>query len=133
MLVTMLILLGLMFWALYALGIFDQEEPSRPSQTISYLDDQPSEVDSAVSADGVPDFVGKDIDVIKTIQPMQTVLSLSRKEDYNEEYSKNIVYDQEPAQGTPMPNKGYVTLYVSKGSEMVSMPGLTGKYPGICN
>lgn len=25
-----------------------------------------------------------------------------------------------------MPNKGYVTLYVSKGSEMVSMPGLTG-------
>ena len=126
MLVTMLILLGLMFWALYALGIFDQEEPSRPSQTISYLDDQPSDVDSAVSADGVPDFVGKDIDVIKNDPAYADRFEFIEKEDYNEEYSKNIVYDQEPAQGTPMPNKGYVTLYVSKGSEMVSMPGLTG-------
>ena len=25
-----------------------------------------------------------------------------------------------------MPNKGYVTLYVSKGSEMLAMPGLKG-------
>ena len=65
MVVTTLILLGLMFWVLHTLGIFRQEETSKPSQTISYLDDQSSGADSVVSADGVPDFVGKDIDAIK--------------------------------------------------------------------
>ncbi|MDD3192314.1 MAG: PASTA domain-containing protein [Oscillospiraceae bacterium] len=127
MAITTLILLGLMFWLMYALGIFrQQEENSRPSQTISYLDDQSSSTVSTSSADGVPDFVGKDITAIKNDSTYATRFEFIEKEDYNEEYSKNIVYDQEPAKGTPMPNKGYVTLYVSKGSEMVAMPGLQG-------
>lgn len=127
MVVTTLILLGLMFWVLHTLGIFRQEETPKPSQTISYLDDQSSGADSVVSADGVPDFVGKDIDAIKNNPDYTNRFEFIVKEDYNEEYpNKNIVYDQNPAKGTPMPNKGYVTLYVSKGSEMVSMPGLKG-------
>ena len=127
MVVTTLILLGLMFWVLHTLGIFRQEETSKPSQTISYLDGQSSGADSVVSADGVPDFVGKDIDAIKNNPDYINRFEFIVKEDYNEEYpNKNIVYDQNPANGTPMPNKGYVTLYVSKGSEMVSMPGLKG-------
>ena len=116
-----------MFWVLHTLGIFRQEETSKPSQTISYLDGQSSGADSVVSADGVPDFVGKDIDAIKNNPDYTNRFEFIVKEDYNEEYpNKNIVYDQNPAKGTPMPNKGYVTLYVSKGSEMVSMPGLKG-------
>ena len=124
--ITLLILLGVMFWVLYTLGIFDKKETSRPSQTISYLDEQSAAANSVISADGVPDFVGKDIDVIKNDPAYADRFEFIEKEDYNEEYSKNIVYDQEPAKGTPMPNKGYVTLYVSKGSEMVPMPGLKG-------
>lgn len=124
--ITLLILLGVMFWVLYTLGIFDKKETSRPSQTISYLDEQSAATNSAISADGVPDFVGKDIDAIKNDPAYADRFEFMEKEDYNEEYSKNIVYDQEPAKGTPMPNKGYVTLYVSKGSEMVPMPGLKG-------
>ena len=127
MVVTTLILLGLMFWVLHTLGIFRQEETSKPSQTISYLDGQSSGADSVVSADGVPDFVGKDIDAIKNNPDYTNRFEFIVKEDYNEEYpNKNIVYYQNPAKGTPMPNKGYVTLYVSKGSEKVSMPGLKG-------
>lgn len=127
MVVTTFILLGLMFWVLHTLGIFRQEETSKPSQTISYLDGQSSGADSVVSADGVPDFVGKDIDAIKNNPDYTNRFEFDVKEDYNEEYpNKNIVYDQNPAKGTPMPNKGCVTLYVSKGSEMVSMPGLKG-------
>ena len=126
MVVTFLILLGLMFWLLHKMGIFEKEENSRPTQSVSYLDDQSSDEGSVISADGVPDFIGKDIDVIKNDPSYANRFIFIEKEDFNEDYSKKIVYDQEPAKGTPMPNKGYVTLYVSKGSEMLAMPGLKG-------
>ena len=111
------------------IGNFATEgEPSRPSQTM----------DSSIWTISRPKWIPLYRQTAYRILLEKILMSLKNdpayadrfefieKEDYNEEYSKNIVYDQEPAQGTPMPNKGYVTLYVSKGSEMVSMPGLTG-------
>lgn len=87
-----------------------------------------------VSADGVPDFVGKDIDAIKNNPDYTNRFEFIVKEDYNEEYpNKNIVYDQNPAKGTPMPNKGYVTLYVSQGFRNGFHAGIKGKYFGVCN
>ncbi len=125
MVITLFILLALMFWVLFALGIFDSKEPVSVQPSISYLDESSSSTQS-ISADGVPDFVGKEVNVVENDASYADRFYFEVKEDYNEEYSKNIIYDQDPAPGTPMPNKGYVTLYVSKGSEMVSMPGLRG-------
>lgn len=125
MVITLFILLALMFWVLFALGIFDSKEPVSVQPSISYLDESSSSAQS-ISADGVPDFVGKEVNVVENDASYADRFYFEVKEDYNEEYSKNIIYDQDPAPGTPMPNKGYVTLYVSKGSEMVSMPGLRG-------
>ena len=125
MVITLFILLALMFWVLFALGIFDSKEPVSVQPSISYLDESSSSTQS-IPADGVPDFVGKEVNVVENDASYADRFYFEVKEDYNEEYSKNIIYDQDPAPGTPMPNKGYVTLYVSKGSEMVSMPGLRG-------
>ena len=125
MVITLFILLALMFWVLFALGIFDSKEPVSVQPSISYLDESSSSTQS-IPADGVPDFVGKEVNVVENDASYADRFYFEVKEDYNEEYSKNIIYDQDPAPGTPMPNKGYVTLYVSKGPEMVSMPGLRG-------
>lgn len=126
-LLTFLLLLGGMFWFMDQLGIFEEKPvQSQPDNTLSYLDNENSQAEGPVSADGVPDFTGKDIDAIKNDPTYTNRFMFLEKEDYNENFSKNVVYGQEPVAGTPMPNKGYVTLYVSKGSEMVPVPGLSG-------
>lgn len=126
-LLTFLVLLGAMFWFMNEMGVFaEKPQESAPDTTISFPDDPNSQSEVTVSADGVPDFTGKDIDAIKNDPNYLTRFIFLEKAEYNENFSKNVVYAQEPAVGTPMPNKGYVTLYVSKGSEMVPIPSLTG-------
>lgn len=126
MLVTLLILLGLMLWFLKTWGLFDKEEISRPTQSISYLDDQSASADSMIPADGVPDFVGMNIDIVKNESSYAERFEFKIEEDFYEEYPKGTIYNQEPAKGTPMPNRGQVTLYVSKGPDIISVPPLEG-------
>lgn len=129
MVVTMVVLLGIMTIVLVAMGVFQKDSGnSRPSQSIAYLDElsSQSQDSGATSPDGVPNFSGKDINAIKADSTYTNRFEFIIKEEYNEEYSKNVVFSQQPAANTPMPNKGSVILYVSKGSEMVAMPGLVG-------
>lgn len=37
-----------------------------------------------------------------------------------------MVCDQQPVEGTKMPNRGRVTIYVSKGPELIEMPAVVG-------
>ncbi len=130
MLVTFLILLGLMFWFLKVGGFLDKEENSRPAQSISFPDDLSSGANSVISADGVPDFVGMNADIVKGDSAYTGRFEFKIVEDFVEEdyekYSKGTIYRQEPEKGTPMPNKGQVTLYVSKGSDKIALPPLEG-------
>lgn len=126
MLVTFLILLGLMFWFLKAGGFLDKEENSRPSQSISFPDDLASGVNSLIPADGVPDFVGMNADIVKGDSTYTGRFEFKVEEDFYEEYPKGTIYRQEPERGTPMPNKGQVTLYVSKGPDVIAVPPLEG-------
>ena len=76
MVVTTLILLGLMFWVLHTLGIFRQEETSKPSQTISYLDGQSSGQILWFRRMVYPILWEKILMQSKIIQTIQIVLSL---------------------------------------------------------
>lgn len=101
----------------------EPSESSRPSQSFSYPEDGSG---SAQAENGVPDFINQYIENVKNDQKYTDKYEFIIKEEYNEEYPANVVYDQAPAPGTPMLNKGKVILYVSKGSELLPMPELAG-------
>ena len=46
--------------------------------------------------------------------------------EFNDDYAKNIVYAQSPAAGEKVAEGSNVTLYVSKGKDVVTVPSLTG-------
>ncbi len=48
------------------------------------------------------------------------------KREYNDSYSSGVVYNASPSAGSAVDKNSKVTLYVSKGKETVSVPGLVG-------
>lgn len=124
MLITMVLLIAVMitFFQLFYTGSRgSSSSSSRPS--VSYLDEFSS---SSSIENGVPNFINQYIENVKNNQTYTEKYEFIIKEEYNEDYPANVVYDQAPSAGTPMLNKGKVILYVSKGSELLPMPDLSG-------
>lgn len=74
----------------------------------------------------VPKFVGVNVDSIKTNDKLQSTFIFFYKEQFNDTHDVGVVYDQVPLEGSELPEDGRITLYVSKGSEIASMPDLVG-------
>lgn len=74
----------------------------------------------------VPKFVGVNVDSIKTNDKLQSNFVFFYKEQFNDTHDVGVVYDQVPLEGSELPEDGRITLYVSKGSEIASMPDLVG-------
>ena len=47
--------------------------------------------------------------------------------DYSAEYAEGVVYDQSPKAPKRVKANATVTLYVSKGTQVVSLPDVLGK------
>ncbi len=75
---------------------------------------------------GVIKFVGLLAKDVQANADYTSRYELHFKEVFNEDYPEGLICNQEPVEGTPMQNRGVVTLYVSKGSEYVKMPNLVG-------
>ncbi len=122
MLITFLLLIPAVILVAMPYIRGESEPGSRPSQSIFY----PEESSGAAAENGVPNFINQYIENVKNNQSYTDKYEFIIKEEYNEDYPANVVYDQAPSAGTPMLNKGKVILYVSKGSELLVMPKLAG-------
>ncbi|WP_026487209.1 Stk1 family PASTA domain-containing Ser/Thr kinase [Caldanaerobius polysaccharolyticus] len=73
----------------------------------------------------VPDLVGMKADDAKALLQKY---HLKQKEItmYNDQYPAGVVFKQEPEQGTKVKEDYVITLYVSKGVQMVTIPDVTG-------
>lgn len=103
--------------------LFIPNSPSSPSDLseLSLEDSKPNEVE-----DLLPDFVGVFAEsILKSVQYTDRY-DFVVKEEYNDQFREGVIFDQTPPSKTPMPNKGTVILYVSKGAETVKMPKLIG-------
>lgn len=74
----------------------------------------------------VPSFIGQMADLVQNEESNKARFDFLVREEFSETVPAGTVIDQEPASGTPMPNRGTVILYVSKGTEMVEMINLVG-------
>jgi len=75
----------------------------------------------------IPNIVGKsEEEAVKAIEAANFVVGEIKRE-FNNDYDADIVYDMNPA-GTTVVNEGTkVTIYVSKGEDLVDIPGVVGQ------
>ena len=76
--------------------------------------------------DKVPRFVGTNADSLRNNEQLSERYELVFEEKFNDVYEPGVVCDQQPVEGTKMPNRGRVTIYVSKGPELIEMPAVVG-------
>ncbi|MEY8438586.1 PASTA domain-containing protein [Anaerotruncus colihominis] len=72
--------------------------------------------------DTVPRFVGANVDSVKSNEQLNSRYEFTYQEKYDDVYEAGVVCDQQPVEGTKMPNRGMITLYVSKGPEKMEIP-----------
>ena len=96
------------------------------SEETSQQDDAGNDEDED-SQDTVPSFVGLFAEAVEREAKYKDRYVFVIKEEYNDSQREGVVYEQYPLEGTVMREKGQVTLYVSKGKEMVTMPDLINK------
>ena len=107
-----------------------RDSQSRPSsqppssQTESSSSSQSQSVPAQTN--GVPLFVGRNIDVVRDNREYQQRFEFSVRLEYNDTVDEGIIFNQSPAEGVPMPNRGTVILYVSKGPSLTVMPDVVG-------
>lgn len=100
--------------------------------SLSELEQQMSASEEAASKPepvdvSVPNFSGQFVQRVQNNPAYAVKYQFKVEERYNEDgIAPGVVYDQSPAAGTPMLNKGTVILFVSKGSQIVQMPYLVG-------
>ncbi|MEM1484094.1 PASTA domain-containing protein [Oscillospiraceae bacterium PP1C4] len=82
------------------------------------------EEDQISNDDQVPKFVGTTAESIKNNAKLNERFKLVYQEAFNDDYEAGVVFEQQPVEGTKMPNAGQVTLFVSKGAEKVEMPNI---------
>lgn len=71
-------------------------------------------------------FIGSTIESIQKNTALTNEFELVIHEVYNSEYSSGVVFDQQPAVNEPIPENKTITLFVSKGTELVTMPAVIG-------
>ena len=72
----------------------------------------------------LPSFIGQQVDAIVNYAQYTPYINFETQSDYNSEYPQGVIYNQTPAKDTTLSEdqKITVTLYVSKGEEIVRMP-----------
>ncbi len=117
-------LAGIMYWiANTYLGDLIQPAStvSLPSSSQVYVgEDYTDDKDSSL----IPKLVGKTADSIKANTNLSQRFQLEYIEQYNGDYEKGVVFDQQPVEGTPKEGIDKITLYVSKGVEQIEVPNL---------
>ena len=73
-----------------------------------------------------PSLVGFYIGEVRKNGDYTENFTIKEVEEYNEEYPEGVIFQVEPKPDTEMHKGDELILYVSKGSEMVEMPSLTG-------
>lgn len=74
-------------------------------------------------ADGtLPRFIGSTVSSIKQNAALQHKYQFVIEEKFNAAFDEGVVYGQDPQEGSDVAQGGTVTLYVSKGADMVEMP-----------
>ena len=74
----------------------------------------------------VPSVIGYYEDEARTILKKQNFVIKETIYEFNDKYEKDMVYLQNPAEGTMAAEGTEITLYVSKGKDTVSMPKILG-------
>lgn len=74
----------------------------------------------------IPNVVGMaENEAVTTIENTKLVVGEIKRE-FNSNYTSGIVYQVNPTQGSQVAEQSTVTLYVSKGPDVVSVPGIIG-------
>ncbi|MBR5485250.1 MAG: PASTA domain-containing protein [Oscillospiraceae bacterium] len=74
----------------------------------------------------VPVFEGKKVDNVIATKQYISHFVFQIEETFNEDYPQGVIYYQDPQPGENVPDKSTVTLFVSQGSRMSTMPDLVG-------
>ena len=75
---------------------------------------------------GVPTVVGMaENDAVAALEKSKLTVSEIKRE-YNDNYDTGVVFKVSPYQGTEVDENSQVVLYVSKGQNTVSVPGIVG-------
>ena len=140
MLLTVLVLIGFMYFIATTIGIIPAG-PASPDSSLessavgslpsSELEDSLPESSLETSSSEapvpkVPRFVGQNLTAIEAAAEYEERFIFDVREQFSSSYAEGIVFDQAPVEGTLMPNKGNVILYVSKGPAKIEMPNLIG-------
>lgn len=104
-----------------------QSESSRVPEDI-FSESEPDSSSSAPQTNDtkVPQFVGQTLSSVQNNSDYTDYFSFSIQHEYDSEFSEGVIFRQSPDENTPMPNRGTVILYVSKGPELVQMPDVVG-------
>lgn len=82
-------------------------------------------VSKGIKTTTIPDVVGDDEEeATKTLTADNFTIDIKR--EFNSDYGYGIVYSMEPSAGSTVQEGTKVTIYVSKGEDTVSVPGLVG-------
>ena len=91
-----------------------------PGQTLAqWLEDHPG-------GELLPNFVGRSPETVMRDANYYDRYFFTVEEQYHEEIGKGYVCGQKPEAGTAVPRGSTITLYVSLGSEKLTMPDLYG-------
>lgn len=74
----------------------------------------------------LPNFVEMSWEEIQN-DPQYASFDFDVKDDYSAEYAEGVIYDQSPKAPKRVKANATVTLYVSKGTQVVSLPDVLGK------
>ena len=74
----------------------------------------------------LPNFVEMSLEEIQN-NPEYASFQFDVRDDYSAEYAEGIVYDQSPKAPKRVKANATVTLYVSKGTQVVNLPDVLGK------
>ena len=140
MVLTVLVLIGFMYFIATTLGIIPagpaeaDSSSSRSSISVS-SSSQVSSISSVPSSEEpssqapiptVPRFVGAELEAVIANEEYKERFIFDIREEFNASNKEGVIYDQAPVEGTLMPNRGTIIIYVSKGPAKIEMPNLIG-------
>ncbi len=94
----------------------------------------PPETENTIASDDigdmptvpVPVFEGKKVDNVIATKQYLSHFVFQIEETFNDDYPQGVIYYQDPQPGEQVPDKSTITLFVSQGSRMSTMPDLVG-------
>lgn len=112
---TLILVIAILFFAIFYPMLSNHDGSEAASESIL-----------EVKPDVLPSFVGIFIETIKS-NPEFSKYDFKIEEAYDAKYPKDVVFEQFPESGTEVTGeKIEITLRISKGSEIITMPNLEG-------